>query len=222
MMVLSQIYPRLIAWILDLLHRRTKQAFIVELNGLKVQICPHVFNPLIGRTTKFFIQHMQIHPFSRVLEIGTGTGAIAAAAAQAGGHLTATDINPYAIQCARTTMRLNNLQNRVSVLSGDLFEPVKNQTFDVVLFNPPYLASKASSWIAQAWSAGPQCKLIARFLSGAHQVLVKGEQIQILFSSATVLTTILQMIRKEGYDIQVIAQGRLLGLLETVYLFQLL
>lgn len=222
MMGLSQIYPRLVAWTLDLLHRRTKRAFIVELNGLKVQICPNVFNPLTGRTTKFFIQHMQIHPSSRVLEIGTGTGAIAATVAQAGSHVTATDINPYAVQCARKTMRLNNVQNRVSVLSGDLFEPVQNRTFDVILFNPPYFASKASSWVAQAWSAGPECELIARFLSGAHQVLAKGGQIQILFSSATVLPTILQLIRKEGYDIQVIAQGRLLGLLETVYLFQLL
>ncbi|MDO8123893.1 MAG: methyltransferase [Candidatus Hermodarchaeota archaeon] len=222
MMVFSQIYPRLVAWILDLLHRRTKRVFIVELNGLQVQICPHVFNPLTGRTTRFFIQHMQILPSSRVLEIGTGTGAIAAAAAQAGGHVTATDINPYAVQCARTTMRLNNLQNRVSVLSGDLFEPVQNQTFDVILFNPPYFASKASSWIAQAWFAGPQCELVARFLSGAHQVLAKGGQIQILISSATVLPAILQMIRKESYDIQVVAQCRLLGLLETVYLFQLL
>ncbi|MFX1301676.1 MAG: HemK2/MTQ2 family protein methyltransferase, partial [Promethearchaeota archaeon] len=189
---------------------------------LKVQICPHVFNPLTGRTTKFFIRHMQIHPSSRVLEIGTGSGAIAAAAAQAGGYVTATDINPYAVQCARITMRLNNLQNRVSVLSGDLFEPVQNRTFDVILFNPPYFASKASSWIGQAWYAGPQCELIARFLSGARQVLAKGGQIQILFSSATVLPTILQMIQKEGYDIQIFAQARLLGLLETVYLFQLL
>ncbi len=218
----SHIYRRLVAWTLKLLHRRTKRAYVVELNGLQVQICPHVFNLLIGRTTKFFIRHMQIQPSSRVLEIGTGTGAIAAAAAQAGGHVTATVINPYAVQCARTTMKLNNLQNRVSVLSGDLFDPVQNRTFDVILFNPPYFASKASSWIAQAWSAGSQYKLIAKFLSGAHQVLVKGGQIQILFSSATVLPTILQMIRKESYDIQVLAQGRVLGLLETVYLFQLI
>jgi len=222
MMVFSQIYPRLVAWTLDLLHRRTRRVYIVEFNGLKVQICPHVFHPLTGRTTKFFIRHMQIHLSSRILEIGTGTGAIAAVAAQAGGHVTATDINPYAVQCARKTMRLNNLQNRVTVLSGDLFEPVQNQTFDMILFNPPYFANKASSGIAQAWSAGPQFELIVRFLSGAHQVLAKGGRIQILFSSATALPMILQMIRKEGYDIQVVAQGRLLGLLETAYLFQLL
>ena len=152
-MVTPRVYPRLVAGILTLLHRRIQHQHVVDLEGLKIQVCPHVFHPLHGRTTKFFIQKMRILPSSRVLEIGTGSGAIAAAAVRAGGQVIATDLNPYAVECAKITLELNGFQKRVAVLLGDLFAPVQGKTFDTILFNPPYFPYQASNWISSAWSA---------------------------------------------------------------------
>lgn len=220
-MHLSCVYTRLVTQLLGLLHRRIQRKRIVDLEGLQVQICPHVFNPLTARTTKFFIQHMRIQPDTRVLEIGTGTGAIAAAAGRITSPVVATDINPYAVECAQKTMKLNNLTSRVTVLLGDLFSPVQSETFDVILFNPPYFELPARSWIEKAWLAGPNCELITRFLSEARRVLAKKGHILILFSSAAPLRKLLDYIRHARFSFRVIAKGRILGFVESVYLFQL-
>jgi release factor glutamine methyltransferase len=203
-------YPRFISWILELLHRRTQREKIALINGLRIQICPQVFNPIIGRTTSFFMQHMKIQHDKRVLEIGTGTGAIAAAAAKVAKSVTATDVSPFAVQCAQTTMQLNQIDNRVIVLQGDLFQPVQDETFDVLLFNPPYFQFTPQSWIAKAWSAGSDYELIGRFLRGAHQVLTRKGEIQILLSSAA-----------SGFTMSLIKKGRLFGPLERIYLIRL-
>jgi release factor glutamine methyltransferase len=180
-----------------------------------------VFNPVTGRTTHFFIQHMQLKSGNRILELGTGTGAIAAAAALISQSVTATDINPYAVKCAKVTVRLNGVKDRVRVLQGDLFSPVEGETFDVILFNPPYFRCDAKSWIARAWSAGSNFELMNRFLEGARNVLVKDGQIQILLSCATSVPQIVSLMKQIGYKIRIISRGHILGFLEEVFLFQL-
>jgi release factor glutamine methyltransferase len=164
---------------------------------------------------------MVIQPEDRVLEIGTGTGAIAAAAAQRTQEVVATDVSPYAVQCAEVTMMLNGLEQHVSVLLGDLFMPVHGEVFDVVLFNPPYFDLSAASWMERAWSAEPGCKLIERFLIGVRSVLKPGGRVQMLLSSAAPLREILSLIRRTKYRWQILARGHILGFLERLFLFEL-
>ena len=163
---------------------------------------------------------MRIQPGERVLEIGTGTGAIAIAAAQRTQEVVATDVSPYAVKCAQATMRLNHVDQRVSVLLGDLFAPIQGELFDVVLFNPPYFDSSATSWIEHAWAVGPNCRLIERFFVEARSVLKKGGKIQMLLSSAAPMREILQLIQRTKYHRQILAHGRLLRFLEHLFLFQ--
>lgn len=118
-------------------------------------------------------------------------------------------------------MRLNNVEESVDVLQGDLFEPVKGQRFDLILFNPPYLTGSPRGLLAQAWYAGPHCELISRFLAEARKYLAEEGAIQILFSSVAPLQKIMRMIRRSGFQLEVLGKGRLLGFLETLYLFQL-
>lgn len=214
-------YTRFISWVLELLHRRIQHERTVEMNGLRVQICPQVFNPITGRTTQFFIEHMKIRPDSQVLEIGTGSGAIAAAAAQIAQFVIATDVNPYAVRCAQATMRQNVLTNRVTVRLGDLFGPVHGERFDVILFNPPYFRFEPQSWMATAWCAGSKYQLIVRFLEGARKVLKPSGEIQILLSSASDLPQIIGLVKNAGFRIELISQGQIFRPLERIYLFRL-
>lgn len=215
-------YARFIAWILDLLHRRIRRPHVVSINGVQIQVCPHVFNPIAGRTTRFFLRNMRIPPNGKVLELGTGTGAIAAVAVKRHAkNVIATDISHRAVTCAKTTMVLNNVEERVKVLQGDLFNPVYNQKFDVILFNPPFLALSATSHIARAWCAGPQCQLITRFLAEAPKYLTQDGNIQVLFTSAAPFPELIEIIQKQKYQIQLQAKGRLLGFLETIYFLRL-
>ena len=77
---------------------------------------------------------------SRVLDVGTGSGVIActiAAATQTPVH--ATDISPAAIRVAKKNAQRLGVADRCKFLAGDLTEPVRNERYDVVVANLPYI-----------------------------------------------------------------------------------
>ncbi len=84
----------------------------------------------------------------RVLDLCTGSGCVAAAIAAH--HKTstviATDISLPAIDVARRNIERNKLGERVFLYAGDLYEALKNlvdaQPFDLIVSNPPYIASE--------------------------------------------------------------------------------
>jgi len=77
-----------------------------------------------------------------VLDICTGTGALAISAAQAGaGSVTAVDLTRQAVLCARVNSKVNGA--RVQVLRGDLFGPLGGRKFDVIVSNPPYIPAES-------------------------------------------------------------------------------
>jgi release factor glutamine methyltransferase len=78
----------------------------------------------------------------RLLEIGTGSGAISIALAreQPAARITASDISPKALSVAKENAEHNGVREQIRFLQGDLFQPVpKGETFDLVVSNPPYI-----------------------------------------------------------------------------------
>ncbi len=77
-----------------------------------------------------------------VLDLGTGSGAIALAVASERPHwqVTALDLCAQALQVARDNASSAGLQ-RVSFLQSNWFEAVTAQRFDLLLANPPYVDS---------------------------------------------------------------------------------
>ncbi len=75
-----------------------------------------------------------------ILDVGTGSGAIALALAQEipRGKVTATDISKSALALARKNARLLNLEDKIDFRQGDLFEPLE-EVFDIIVSNPPYI-----------------------------------------------------------------------------------
>jgi ribosomal protein L3 glutamine methyltransferase len=76
----------------------------------------------------------------RVLEIGTGCGCIAVAAARAfpRARVVATDISAAAIAVAARNVARHGLEDRITLVTGDLYADVAGP-FDVILSNPPYV-----------------------------------------------------------------------------------
>jgi len=77
-----------------------------------------------------------------ILEIGTGSGAIAIALAseQKNANITATDISEKALHVARENAQKNNVADRIFFIQGDMFVPLDNQRFDMIISNPPYIS----------------------------------------------------------------------------------
>ena len=79
----------------------------------------------------------------RVLDLCTGAGPLAVALARElpAARVVATDVSAAAAALARANAARNKVGDRVEVALGDLWAPVGEQTFDVVVSNPPYIAT---------------------------------------------------------------------------------
>jgi release factor glutamine methyltransferase len=78
----------------------------------------------------------------RIVDVGTGSGAIAVALARElpEAAITAIDLSEPALSIARDNALRNGVDRRIRFLCGDLLAPVAGETFDMVVSNPPYVA----------------------------------------------------------------------------------
>jgi release factor glutamine methyltransferase len=79
----------------------------------------------------------------RVLDVGTGSGAIACAiAAQTHATVDATDISGEALEIAKENAQRTGVGERCTFYAGDLTEPVNDERYDVIVANLPYVPTK--------------------------------------------------------------------------------
>jgi release factor glutamine methyltransferase len=131
--------------------------------------------------------NLEIEKGQSVLEIGTGSGVVAMYASRLTDRITVTDINFDACELARKNFEENNIEN-IEILFGNLFEPVKNRKFDVILFNTPYLPTEEGEvledTINYAFDGGLNGrKVIDMFLNEVGNHLNEGGTVQLIQSS---------------------------------------
>ncbi|MFM9372359.1 methyltransferase [Streptomyces sp. Da 82-17] len=79
-------------------------------------------------------------PVGSALDLGAGSGIQALHAAQHATRVTATDLNPRALGFTRLTLALSGAP-AAELKEGSLFEPVGNETYDLIVSNPPFVIS---------------------------------------------------------------------------------
>jgi release factor glutamine methyltransferase len=80
-----------------------------------------------------------VGPGVKALDLCTGTGVVAIAAARGGAEVTAIDISRSAVAAARCNARVHG--TRIRIRRGDLAAPVAGERFDLVTVNPPKVPS---------------------------------------------------------------------------------
>jgi release factor glutamine methyltransferase len=98
-----------------------------------------------------------------VLDLGTGSGAIAVALATElpKARITATDVSPGALEVAQRNAETHGVSDRIRFLEGDGFAPVAGERFDLVLCNPPYVAERDEARLAPELRHEPRAALFS-------------------------------------------------------------
>jgi release factor glutamine methyltransferase len=121
----------------------------------------------------------------RIVDVGTGSGAIAVALAHKlpGARISAIDISAPALAIARGNAERNGVADRIRFLRGNLLEPVAGEQFEIVVSNPPYVAeSDRASLAVEVRDYEPELALYAgdglgffrRLIPDALAALVSG------------------------------------------------
>jgi ribosomal protein L3 glutamine methyltransferase len=81
---------------------------------------------------------------SSVLDLCTGSGCLAILAANTfhNASIDATDLSKDALDVARINLKDHDLEDRITLHQGNLFIPLKDQKFDLIITNPPYVATE--------------------------------------------------------------------------------
>ncbi len=211
---------RTMAWCYRLSGKARYDDYRVErVHGLPFIVIPTVFNPKIPRTGAFLASRIQsplVGSESHVLDMGTGSGVCAVFAARIARRVVAVDINAEAVRCATINARLNTLEAKIDVRHGDLFAPVATETFDVVLFNPPFLRGAPSDDRDRAWRSRDVAE---RFAAGLAGRLKPGGFALVLLSTFGDAPHFLQEFRRNGFAVSVLAARRFIN--ERLAVFQL-
>ena len=123
----------------------------------------------------------------RVLDLCTGSGCIAVAAAMAfpDALVDATDIDPVAMELAEKNIREYDFQNRIQLIDSDIYQNL-DSTYDLILTNPPYVPAEEIAHFpmeyqhepAKAFDGGLDgLDLVHRILKDAYQFLAAGGHI---------------------------------------------
>jgi release factor glutamine methyltransferase len=184
---------------------------LFEYNGFAFQIHPKVYPP--AEDTFLLAENLLIEKSDKVLEIGTGTGIIAITASKTAKKVIATDINKYAVNCAKKNVFLNKIFN-VEIREGTLFEPVKNEKFDSILFNAPYLPTKdveiIDDEINASWDGGIDGRaIIDKFINKLYDHLNFGGRIQLVQSSFSNIRRTIEMLERLGFKTVITAKKRI-------------
>ena len=147
----------------------------------------------------------------RVLDLCTGTGVLAIAAAREGAEVTAIDLSRRALACVRLNSLLNGV--RVEALRGNLFGPVGGRVFDVIVTNPPYVPGSTQDLpergIERAWYAGLDGRaLVDRICDEAAAHLAPGGVVLIVHSSVNGEDETVRRLEAAGLDASIAARHR--------------
>lgn len=179
---------RIFALIEERIRRRVPAAYLLNcayLQGMRFTIDKRVIVPrsylaelLYSEAFKGEEPLIDRNAVKRVLELCTGSGCLAVLACDVFPHarVDAIDISNDALQVAAINVAEHDLEDRITLRKGDLYEPIGDATYDIILANPPYVTPKSIAELPPEYAHEPRLALaggvdgmdiVRRILGGA-------------------------------------------------------
>lgn len=190
-----------------------------EYKGLSVKIASSVFHPGLLFSTKIlleFVLKLELKE-KKILELGAGSGMISAVVCRVGGLVTATDINPVAVQAMKESKEFNKLN--FNILESDLFQNIPTQVFDFILINPPYFPKEPETDREKAFFCGSNFEYFYRLFEEVSNYMNRATDIYMILSDDCNIEKISSIAVENGLSWNLVYQEKVWG--ETNFIFKI-
>ena len=202
-----------------LLKKYLSQTRVYSHAGIRLEIPPQVFHPGFFFSTKLLLQYIAGLSLQgqRFLELGAGSGLISIHAVKNGAIVTATDINPVAIEFLKKNSRQNHAE--LSIIQSDLFGNIPEQAFDIIAINPPYYKKQPQTPGDYAWFCGENGEYFETLFKELGSYIHPASEVFMVLFEGCDIELIANLAAQNAFNLQCVHTRR--NMLEKNFIFKI-
>lgn len=192
--------------------QNVKFPYTIDFKGLKVSVHKNVFSPKFFNGWHIFTLNFPSVKGKEVLEIGCGTGVTSLYLAKNGAKkVVAADISTYAVKNTKENIKLNKLKN-MEARKSNIFSGIKkNEKFDIVYWNMPFMYQRPGYKYKSVLERGlfdPGYKITDKFLREAKKFLKPGGAVLVGTGNFGDLPKFQKLVKKYDYKAKLLSKQK--------------
>ena len=190
-----------------------------QYQNISLTIPAGVFHPGFFFSTKILLKHVLSLRLNekKLLELGAGSGLISFVAAQKNAIVTAIDINELAIEYLHINSNRNNIS--IDIIQSDLFENIAQQTFDIIVINPPFYKKDPQTKADYAWYCGMNGEYFYKLFCSINKYINEHTTILIILSEDCDIDLIKNIASENDFILKLVHAKK--NLLEQNFIFNI-
>jgi len=173
---------------------------------MKNENTEHIYSP--EEDTFLLLRVIKKYSVDKVLEIGTGSGLLSLELEKQNRFVVGIDIDFNTLNELRTYITKKQTDSQINIICCDSASPFRNNVFDLVVFNPPYLLSEEPH--DTTVDGGPTGIEISKvWFKDASRILRKNGRIVFLSSSISDVKGLFDYSRELGFEVNILESKQL-------------
>ena len=202
-----------------ILSRWLSKKRIYRSGDIILEIPKGVFHPGFFFSTQLLLKYINTIEIKgkNFLELGAGSGLISILAAKRGAKVTATDINPDAVEFLEKNAGKNKAP--LTIILSDLFQEIPPGPFDIIAINPPYYKKKPLQVSDFAWYCGENGEYFQKLFNELRSYIHKDSEVLFVLSEECDIDMIEKMAAARGLSLRKVLTKKLIW--EYLYIYKI-